>query len=85
MEKIVIRFEPYYMAYHYIVILSLTEDLEVSGHYNEASNEFEPSWFSSDEAEELYDQHWEWIEEQIQKAFAEISNTSQPQEFIINK
>ena len=85
MEKLVIRFEPYYKAYHYIVILSLTEDLEVSGHYNEVSDEFEPSWFNSDEAEELYDQHWEWIDEQIQKAFAEISKLTQPQEFTITK
>jgi hypothetical protein len=54
----------------FTVVITFTDSLEeVSGTFNSSRDEFEPSWFSSDEAEELYDQHWEDIEKAIIDAY----------------
>lgn len=65
-----IEFEGHYKASLKSVTVTFSESSEeVSGYFNTSTDEFEPSWYSSEEAEELYDTYWEEIEEAIINAY----------------
>lgn len=56
-----------------VTITFLDSGEEIGGTFSTAppSDEFQPSWYSSDEAEDLYDEFWEVIECAVISTFYE--------------
>lgn len=56
---------------HYEVSVHV-ENGEICGSFKD--DEFEPSWFSSEDAEEYYELNWELIDKQVNNLIYEKSN-----------